>query len=185
MNTKLQSLCAALLLGSALWLNAAEPATPPTPPVIKHSAEFERMKSLVGTWSGKVDIGQGPIDFTSQYRLIAAGSVLEERCFMGTPNEMVSMYYDDGGKLAMTHYCMMGNRPAMKVGKSDDKSITFDFDGACCTIDTKKETHMHGITVRFDDANTITTSCKALVNGQEVPEHSTTLKRVEAKTAAK
>jgi hypothetical protein len=68
------------------------------------------MKTLVGTWSGKTDIGQGPIDMTVQYRLLAAGSVLEERAFPGTPNEMVTMYYDKEGKLALTHYCMMGNR---------------------------------------------------------------------------
>jgi hypothetical protein len=136
------------------------------------------MKTLVGTWQGKTDMGQGPVDISIQYRVIAAGSVVEERCMAGTPNEMVSMYYDEGGKLAMTHYCMMGNRPAMKVNASDAKSITFDLDATCCTID-KKEAHMHGITITFDDANTITSSCKALVDGKEMPSHSTTLKRVE------
>jgi hypothetical protein len=185
MKKKLQSLCAALLLSSALWLHAAETTTPPTPPVIKHSAEFERMKTLVGTWAGKMDMGQGPMEFSIQYRLIAAGSVVEERCFIGTPNEMVSMYYDDGGKLAMTHYCMMGNRPSMTAKSVDAKTISFDFNAACCTIDAKKESHMHAMTVRFDDPNTITTSCKAIMDGKELPEHATTLKRVEVKTAAK
>ncbi len=180
MKLNITSICAALVFAASAWLNAAEPTTPP---VIKHSAEFERLKSLVGTWSGKTDMGQGPVELTVQYRLIAAGSVLEERCMVGTPNEMVSMYYDENGKLAMTHYCMMGNRPAMALKSSDANSITFDFNAACCTIDTKKEAHMHGMTIRFDDANTITSSCKAMFNGQEVPEHSTTLKRVEPKAA--
>jgi len=143
------------------------------------SVEFERMKSLVGTWAGKVDIGQGPIDMTLQYRLLANGTVLEERCFAGTPNEMVTMYYDQDNKLAMTHYCVMGNRPAMKLKSSDAKSITFDFDSTC-GINASKESHMHALKITFDDANTITSSCKALMNGQEIPEKPTTLKRVKS-----
>ena len=83
----------------------------------------------------------------------------------------------------MSEYCMMGNRPAMALKASDAKSLTFDFDGACCTIDPKKESHMHGLTLRFDDADTITTSCKALMEGKEMPEHATTLKRVKTVAA--
>ena len=185
MKTMLKTLCAALFLTSALWLNAAETAAAPTPPAVKRSAEFERMKTLAGTWTGKTDMGQGPVEISIQYRVIAAGSVVEERCFIGTPNEMVSMYYDDGGKLAMTHYCMLGNRPVMTAKVKDAKTIEFEFNAACCTIDTKKESHMNAMTVRFDDANTITTSCKALIEGKEMPHNSTTLKRVPATTAAK
>ena len=90
---------------------------------------------------------------------------------------MVTMYYDQGDKLALTHYCMMGNRPAMLLKSSDAKSLSFDFDKTC-GINTKKESHMHAMTIRFDDADTITTSCKALMDGKEMPEHPTTLKRV-------
>jgi hypothetical protein len=43
---------------------------------------------------------------------------------------------------------------------------------------------MHGMTIQFDDADTITTMCKAIMDGKEVPDHSTTLKRVKAETAA-
>ena len=179
MNTKITSLCATLLLAATGWLNAGEPQkTKPASP------EFERMKSLVGTWTGKTDMGQGPVEISIQYRLIAAGSVLEERCFAGTPNEMVTMYYDKAGKLAMTHYCMLGNRPEMALKSSDAKSLTFDLDAACCAFDTKKESHMHGITIRFDGPDTITTSCKAVIDGKPAPEHATVLKRVKETAAA-
>ena len=30
----------------------------------KGSTEFERMKSLAGTWKGKADMGEGPMEFT-------------------------------------------------------------------------------------------------------------------------
>ncbi|MES2922884.1 MAG: hypothetical protein V4819_15120 [Verrucomicrobiota bacterium] len=172
---KTKTISAALLLTISLFANAAETAA--TKPA---SPDFERMKALVGTWTGKTDMGEGPVDMTIRYRLIAAGSVLEERCMEGTPNEMVTMYFvNPDGKVALTHYCMMGNRPAMKLKSSDAKSITFDFDGTCCTIDPKTESHMHGMTIRFEDADTISSSCKAIMDGKEMPEHATTLKRVK------
>jgi hypothetical protein len=180
MKTNLLTYYATLLLATTAWLNAGEPGTPKPA-----SPEFERMKTLVGTWTGKTDMGQGPVDMTVRYRLLAAGSVLEERCFEGTPNEMVTMYYDKDGKLALTHYCMMGNRPAMALKSSDANSLTFDFDGACCTIDPKKESHMHALKLSFVDSDTIATSCKAIMDGKEMPEHPVTMKRVKAEPAAK
>ncbi len=173
MKTKITSVCAMLLLAASVSLNADEPKAK------QGSPEFERLKKLVGTWKGKTDIGQGPIEMTANYRLLAGGSVLEERVFSGTPNEMVTMYYEQGGKLALTHYCMFGNRPGMLLKSSDDKSITFDFDKAC-GINTATESHMHALTIHFDDADTITTSCKAMMEGKEMEEHPTTLKRVKS-----
>ena len=91
MKTKITSLLTALILAATLGANAGEADKA----IAKSdSAEFARMKTLVGNWTGKCDMGQGPIDMTIQYRLLAGGSVLEERCFVGTPNEMVTMYYD-------------------------------------------------------------------------------------------
>ena len=173
MTTKFTSVCTAVLLASSLWLNAGE-----TEKAKNGSPEFERMKTLVGTWTGKVDMGQGPVDMNVQYRLLAGGSVLEERCFAGTPNEMVSMYYDQNGKLAMTHYCIMGNRPQMRLRSSDGKTIKLDFDKSC-GINPKKESHMHALTITFDDADTITTSCTAMMEGKVMPEHPSIFKRVK------
>lgn len=174
---KRKTVCATLMLAITMALSAAD--APPTPPAIKHSAEFERMKALVGTWAGKTDMGQGPIEMTVQYRLVSGGSVLEEKCFAGTPNEMTTMFYDKDGKLALTHYCMLGNRPAMVMKSADSKSIRFDFDKTC-GINVKKESHMHALTLTFDDADTITANCKAIMDGKELPEHATTLKRVKS-----
>jgi hypothetical protein len=174
MKTKFTTLCTIALLAGSLGFSS-EPATKSTP----GSPEFERMKRLVGTWQGKTDMGQGPIDMTAHFRLLAGGTVLEERVFAGTPNEMITMWYDQGGKLAMTHYCVLGNRPGMLLKSSDPKTLKFDFD-ATCGIDPKKESHMHALTIRFDDTDTITTSCKAFIDGKEIPEHPTTLKRVKS-----
>ena len=175
MNIKIASFSAALVLAAGLCAYADEP----TKEVKKGSAEFERLKTLVGTWKGKTDMGQGPIEITVRYRLLAGGSTLEERVFEGTPNEMVTMYYDRDGKLAMTHYCMFGNRPGMSLKSSDEKTIKLDFD-SMCGINPTKESHMHALSIHFDDADTITTSCKAIMDGKEMPEHPTTLKRVKS-----
>ncbi len=179
MNAWITSYCAMLLLAATACLSAAEPDKSKAA-----SPEFERMKTLVGTWKGSADMGEGPVDLTIEYRLIAAGSVLEERVFKGTPNEMVTMYFDKEGKLALTHYCMLGNRPAMKLAKSDGKSLAFDFDGEACCIDPKKDTHMHALNLRFDDADTITTSCQSLADGQPMEGKATTLKRVKTSSVA-
>ena len=51
--------CAALALTVGSLLNAEEAAKTCSP-------EFARMKSLVGSWTGKTDIGQGPIVLSVQ-----------------------------------------------------------------------------------------------------------------------
>src|SRR5688572_9984233 len=137
---KLVTWSATILAAAMVSISAAEPQKKAAP----GSPEFERMKSLVGTWQGTADMGQGPVEMTVQYRLIAGGTVLEERSFPGTPHEMVTMFYEKDGKLALTHYCVMGNRPAMVLDSADAKSLKFAFDKNC-GINTSKEPHMHAL----------------------------------------
>lgn len=174
MNIQYKIVCTSLLLAASTWLNASEAPTPKPA-----SIEFDRLKTLVGTWKGETDMGQGPMEIVVRYRLLAGGSVLEERVFEGTPNEMVTMFYQKDGTLAMTHYCMLGNRPAMLLKSSDATSLTFDFDKSC-GINAAKESHMHAMKIKFEDSDTISTSCKAIMDGKEMPEHPTTLKRVKS-----
>ena len=92
---------------------------------------------------------------------------------------MVTLYYDQNGRLALTHYCVMGNRPGMLLASSDANTLKLDFDKSC-GINPAKESHMHARTRRFDDADTTTSSCKAIIDGKLVDEHPTTLKRVKS-----
>lgn len=169
-------LCIVTLLtfGLSGQLFAGEPASRP-----KTSPEFDRIKGLVGTWKGKADMGQGPMEFNVEYRLISGGSALEERIFAGTPKEMVTIYHDRKGKLALTHYCMLGNQPGMLLKSADAKSLKFDFDPKC-GVDAKSEMHMHALTVTFDDADTITQDWKLFEGGKMKDSHPFTLKRVKA-----
>ena len=143
------------------------------------SDAFEKMKTLVGTWTGKADMGQGPVDLTIQYRLLANGSVLEERTMAGTPMEMVTMYYEKNGKLMLTHYCVLGNQPGMVVKSFDGKQLRFDLDEAC-KKELANEMHMHALGIKFEDANTITTSCESMTNGQKSEAKPTVLKRIKS-----
>jgi len=137
------------------------------------------MKSLVATWQGKADMGGGPMEFTVEYKLVAGGSTIEERIFAGTPKEMVTMYHDKKGKLSLTHYCMLGNRPGMLLKLSEDKTLKFDFE-ATCGVDDKSEMHMHSLAIKFDDADTIMENWQLFENGKAKDSHPFTLKRVKS-----
>src|SRR4051812_19731243 len=105
---KLVSVLFALLI-LALNLTAGESGAP----AYQGSAELAKLKTLAGTWKGTHDMGKGPVEVTVVYRVVAGGSAVEERIFPGTPEEMVTMYYDKQGKLSLTHYCMLHNQPGL------------------------------------------------------------------------
>ena len=108
-------------LGGPFAAHAGEPQSAP----YTGSAEFERMKQLVGAWEGTSDMGKKGEKVRVEYRLTAGGSALIETLFPGSAEEMVSVYHDRQGKLAMTHYCMLRNQPRMTLAKSrcaDDRT---------------------------------------------------------------
>jgi hypothetical protein len=169
---------ALVIAGSLLLSGRAQAAEAPDHPY-QGSAEFERLKSLVGTWKARNDMGHGPAEITVVYRLVSGGSVLEERFFPGTPNEMVTMYHDKGGKLSLTHYCMLGNQPVMVLKSSDAKSISFDLDPTC-GIDPKGEKHMHSLTLTFEKPDELVANWQLADPGQNQQEHPFKLRRVKA-----
>ncbi len=143
------------------------------------SKELERLKALAGKWTGTMQTDAGETPFNAEYRVVSGGSVVEERLFADTPKEMVTMYHDKGGKLALTHYCMLCNQPAMMLKESDGKSISFDFDPSSSKIDVEKETHMHALKLNFVDADTLEHQWTLYAGGKSKGEHSFTLKRVK------
>lgn len=134
-------------------------------PPHKGSAAFERMKSLAGKWSGESpEMGK----MNTEFRIIAGGSVIEERFAKNTPMEMLSTYYDVNGKLNMTHYCMLRNQPRMKLTKSTADSLTFDL-APTPGLNVAKDMHMHGATYTFIDANHFKLEGVSWKDGKEVP----------------
>lgn len=134
-------------------------------PPHKGSAAFERMKSLVGKWSGESpEMGK----MNTEFRLIAGDSVIEERFAQGTPMEMLSVYHDVNGKLTMTHYCMLRNQPRMKLAKATAGSLTFDL-APTPGLNVTKDKHMHGATYTSLDANHFKLAGVAMENGKLCP----------------
>ena len=114
------------------------------------SKEFERMKPLVGAWEGIADMGKEGEKVRVDYRMTAGSSALVETLSPGTPEEMVSIYHDRKGKLAMTHYCMLHNQPRMMLKKADARTLDFVF-ASDNDINPAKETHMHALSITFED----------------------------------
>lgn len=118
------------------------------------SKEFERLKGLSGVWEGKKIKEDKEKTVRIEYRLTGGGSALVETLFPGTPQEMVSVYHDNEGKLEMTHYCMLKNHPRMALEKASDDSLDFTFAGGS-DIDPAKDPHMHALTITFLDKDNI------------------------------
>jgi len=104
---------------------------------------FERIRGLAGKWSGEISMGEEKHPAEVEYRVTAAGSAVEEVLFRGTPNEMVTMYYRDGPRLLLTHYCAAGNQPTMVLAPGDDGNLLhFDFVRAT-NFRSPADGHMH------------------------------------------
>jgi len=135
---------------------------------------FDQMKTLKGSWTATTP--DGPMNV--EYEVIANGSVVMETIFKDTPGEMVSMYFLDGDKLVMTHYCAAGNQPRMKLSPdSTTKAWTFVFDGGT-NIEVGKGTYMQGGSYTFD-GSTMTWRGQGMQDGKPMDCGEVKLTRVQ------
>ena len=146
-------------VSSALADPADDHKAPEPPPNIS-SPELNRIKALAGRWTSTTSMfGKKDEKVFTKYAITARGSAVVETIFPGTPNEMVSVYYDDDqGRLAMTHYCMMRNRPYFSLVESDKDKIKLDVtkvEG----LKSKDDPSMGAITLNFEDKDHFTSTC--------------------------
>lgn len=159
----------AVFLGSVMSVSAHEEHDMKTMPPHTTSKEFDQLKQLVGHWTGSTSDhakGNMPSQVSTSFRLTSAGSTVEETLFGGTPHEMIDMYHDEGGKLAMTHYCAIGNRPHMVLKNANSKQITLEMTAATPGIDAAKDMHMHALTLEFPDADHLIEKWTSYQNGK-------------------
>jgi len=142
---------AGLIFGSI----AAYSAESQMPAPVTHSSDFERMKTLVGAWEGKSDMGKGMEMLKVTYELTSAGNAILERFAAGQPHEMVTVYYDSSGKLSMTHYCSLGNQPHMEITNPGGSPMMFVLSKKNPGIGSVNEKHMHALTITVDGKNSI------------------------------
>lgn len=104
-----------LILGFILTAGFAVAGENMDMPPYEGSAAFQQMKDLDGVWEGVHKTGDIEEDVTVEYEIMSNGNMVMEHLFPGTPHAMLTTYYDKGGKLNMTHYCAIGNRPQMEL----------------------------------------------------------------------
>ncbi len=174
MNALIRLIVAVLLVFTA-GVMAGEPDhhTPYT-----GSAEFERLKGLAGHWQGSAMMQGKEQEIQVAYKVTSAGSALVETLSPGSEQEMVSVYYDTGGRPTMTHYCALKNRPNLVMDSSAADSLHFDF-SASTGIDPAKDAHMHALTVRFIDRDNIEEEWVMYQEGKPVEATTFRLHRTE------
>ena len=150
------------------WVPVAPADEMPQPPPDKSSAELNRIKGLAGRWVTKTSMFGKPDERVyTEFQVTSGGSAVVERIFPGTPQEMVSVYYDDDkGKLAMTHYCIMRNRPTLKLAESSPDAIMLDV-AKVEGLKSKNDPSMGAVTIRFKDKNHFEATCQGRGKGAE------------------
>ena len=118
---------------------------------------FDKLKTLAGTWEGKVTTVPPEAAVEGQtirisLRVTSMGNALmHEASITGRPDDPITMLYVDGDRLLLTHYCDAGNRPRLVSRSSaDGKSVDFEF------LDVAGSTqygHMHHAVFTPIDAN--------------------------------
>jgi hypothetical protein len=111
---------------------------------------FDRMKTLVGTWTANGPDGK---PFTNTVRLVSNDTAIEEEFQGDKHGQMVTLYTADGDRLALTHYCSIGNQPHMETPAVSAGSADFPFTFVSATnLASNDDMHMSQMTLKIDDA---------------------------------
>jgi hypothetical protein len=130
-----------LSLGTMAFPQAEpQPASASQPAPSAAQKSFTELKTLAGRWKGQVTMNPPMPDMDNSnvevsLRITSRGNALvHEMKEDGKPadpakyDNPVTMFYLDGDRLLLTHYCDAGNRPRMVARTSPDgKTVEFDF----------------------------------------------------------
>ncbi len=112
-------------------------------------AMFEKLKSLAGSWSGRMEDPLAGPPVTVRYEVASNGKAVIEHQNPGQTYEMITVYFLANGKLQATHYCAAGNQPAFRLDrKSTEDLAILDFDGGT-GFDPDADGHVHRGEIRF------------------------------------
>jgi hypothetical protein len=129
----------------------------------KSQPEFDQIKSLAGNWQGKGP--EGPVHIS--YTLVSGGTAVMESSAMHSEGAMITMYFLDGDRLMMTHYCTANNQPRMRAdGSSGASAIKFSFVDAT-NLAGPDAGHMHAHSIVWKDADHVTQTWTWREKGQE------------------
>src|ERR1700730_15071684 len=151
----LAALIAALTALRAADLKSAQPTDA--------AAAFARLKTLVGQWEATTSSGKVHLS----YELVSGDTALLERESSDSMPSMITVYYVDGGRLLLTHYCMVGTQPRMqaKAFNPDNGEIDFQFLDAT-NLASPAAGHMHNAKIRILDNNHLVSEWQFYDNGK-------------------
>lgn len=151
-----------LVMATVALTAAAAHAAGPKSEASAGPAAYARLKTLVGEWEADPAMGKAHIS----YELIAGGTSLVEKESAEKMPAMLTVYYLDGDRLLLTHYCMAGNQPRMQARafNSDTGEVAFEFLDA--TNLTPGAGHMHNAKIRVADHDHLNTEWEFYENGQ-------------------
>jgi len=167
------------LTQTSLGEDASAPAAHPTPP--PPSPLLDRMRALAGDWEGEnPEHHEGmPDKMAVNYRVTSNNNVVIETLMPGTPHEMITVYYVDGDKLVLTHYCSMGNQPMMTAVEPEGAdSVHFVCHGGG-NLPNENVPHMHEVTHEFLAPDHLRSSWVMLMDGKPTGTTAFDLHRVQ------
>ncbi len=136
-------------------------------PETSATACFAKLKKLSGDWTHKDD-KTGKETVMVKYRVISAGSAVEEELMPGSPESMTSIYHLDNGNLVMTHYCAIGNQPHLKAtAASSPTKMEFDCIGGGGNMKSENDMHIHHLVINVLSDDHIVAEWSANSNGKQ------------------
>jgi len=155
---KLRVLAVGAILASTLSAAAASQGN--------QAAAFTQLKSLAGNWEATTGKGKS----RARYEVVSGGSAVIEHFDsddLGPGNAMVTVYYLDGDRLQLTHYCMAHNQPHMQAESFDNATGELRFAFVNATgLSGPEAGHMHNATFRFIDADHFSTDWQFYEGGK-------------------
>jgi hypothetical protein len=163
----------ALLVLSLLVIEQSAKTEEKSAPSEATVATFDKLKALSGEWEiVKTPGGHGHHGGSVDFKVTAAGSAVVETLFTGTEHEMMTIFYVEGDSIAMTHYCMLHNRPLMREEKQPDTSKIVLKCGPKENAAIEKDDHMHQVTYTFLDNNRVKADWVMYKGGKPDSTHS-------------
>lgn len=139
------------------------PAAKPTEGMSADAA-FDKIKGLAGEWNGTGSHKES-VEASTVFELTSGGSVVKETMFPGSEHEMVNMYSIDQGAVAMTHYCMMGNQPHLRLTSVKGNQYDFEFVNGG-NMKCRDDAHMDSMVLTMDGPDHITSVWTSWAKGK-------------------
>jgi len=163
------------LMTGLLLAGVAACAAGPKSETMSAAEAFSRLKTLAGDWEADTQMGKTHLNI----QLIAGGTSIVERETGEKMPEMMTVYYVDGDRLLLTHYCMAGNQPRMQARSFNPESgeVVFQFLDAT-NLTAPGAGHMHNARLRIADHDHLVTEWEFYENGQKKMSESSQYTRV-------